>query len=191
MRFAVRFLVMFCMVGIISVTVDSVAANEKFCISSKISQIVLRLGIENTPDQNFDIFRELMSCPQVAAGVLIRQLHPINVTEIKPVKFKNNKMNLHVIWSLRALRYITGGLQFTGNLGTEPIKATRLQFLRKGITAPGQGTYFGVWMSRNIIFIAPVSTQSEIIGQWTAWYKREGRIYDYYPAKSDLKWFFN
>jgi hypothetical protein len=70
----------------------------------------------------------------------------------------------------------------------EQVDADRRQFLTKRCTAP-EVSFFGVWMSRDRVYVAPKDAQERIVRQWTDWYRTEGGRFAYPPAK-DGDWYF-
>src|SRR5690349_14228635 len=60
---------------------------------------------------SFEVFR---SRPEVAACYLINELRVVPESWIRGGDQSKHPETMHVIWSLRALRYITGGLRFKG-----------------------------------------------------------------------------
>ena len=50
--------------------------------------------------------------------------------------------------------------------------------------------FFGVWMSRDVIYIAPQDTQKEIIEKWKKWYFISGKTFEYNPVEDIDKWYF-
>ncbi len=69
-----------------------------------------------------------------------------------------------VIWSLRALRFLTNK-KFTSSKPTDHPN-TLSEFL---FSSDGAMWFFGVWMSRDKIFVSPPSQQKDIISQWTTY----------------------
>lgn len=153
-----------------------------------IATLVKALGSD---DKDLDRIKALATQPLASAGLLIAELHPV-----KGVRILSNdprapwKDTLHVIWCLRALRYITGGLEFRGRtdhvFGAGEIEQRRKWFVGgEEFDKDRTVRFFGVWMSRDSTYIAPRDAQIEIIRQWSDWYEQHGRTFAYAnPAQS-------
>lgn len=130
----------------------------------------------------------LLERPAEAAACLIKQLHIVRRPVLKPDDRGRLKDDFRVIWSLRALRYITHGKNFVASPGSARLGAKRQQFLTK--RSKEEVPFFAVWMSRDIIYVAPEAAQRSIIDQWKRWYEVEGHVYDYRKATSYDDWYF-
>ena len=55
----------------------------------------------------------------------------------------------------------------------------------------GTVKFFGVWMSRDSLYIAPRDAQEQIIRKWKRWYETKGVSFAYPPFKNDPDiWYF-
>ena len=104
----------------------------------------------------------------------------------------------HVVWCLRTLRYLTLGLDFRAptnhRFGTSEIEQNRKWFTG-GEEFPKDGTvkFFGAWMSRDSLYIAPKDAQQSIIEQWKAWYRNQGKTFRYVDPNQEPNfdhWYF-
>ena len=51
--------------------------------------------------------------------------------------------------------------------------------------------FFGVWMSRDSLYIAPRDAQLKIIQMWKRWYETDGKTFAYPAFKDDPDiWYF-
>ena len=78
------------------------------------------------------------------------------------------------VYVVVALRYITGE-NFDGVISRRELKGYNgagRQFITTGV-APGRAQFFGWWMSRGSFYLAPESTQAQIIAAWKR-YARSG-----------------
>lgn len=92
------------------------------------------------------------------------------------------------VWSIRALRYLTGGLQFCA--GTASALGDDVGDELLGSDGPGKIPFFRVWPSRDIIFIAPRDTQERIAQQWRRWFSANGATYQFRSAEVLDEWYF-
>lgn len=49
--------------------------------------------------------------------------------------------------------------------------------------------FFGVWMSRDVIYVAPKDALEGIIERWRTWLQAGGARYPY-PLGDDMEWYF-
>lgn len=157
------------------------------CGDSRIRDIVAQ--IENATTSDLD--KLVSTNPMEAAGCLVGQLHVVERTSLSPQEFDKQARALRVVWSIRALRYITGGKDVVAHLSPELIlklDAKRKEFLtdRRSDAIP----FFAVWMSRDIIYFAPRQAQEDIIAVWHRWYQTEGTTFEYRRATSMEDWYF-
>jgi hypothetical protein len=147
-----------------------------------LEQEVARLG-SNGNDDAADV-RRLAESPEASTKALIEALHTIPDSE-EFAKTDSPSME-HVLWLIRALRYVTGGLDFCaasehtfGSSEEEEHREYWLTFHHKGCL-----TFFGYWMSRDRSYIAPEDAQRDIIDQWRRWYGTFGATYRYKPHQN-------
>jgi len=161
------------------------------CINNdQIRSVVSQLG---HADDNYDFhkdFEVLGTAPAVAACYLVKALRVIREIHIAARDKQKHGLAMHVIWSIRALRYLTGGLDFTGRTEykfKESEKQRKYFLTQKGVE---QLPFFSVWMSRDAIYIAPPDAQTEIIDKWLRWYSENGETFHYEPSQSIDQWYF-
>jgi hypothetical protein len=147
-----------------------------------LEQRVARLGAQGNDDAG-DV-KQLAKTPGASAKLLVAGLHTISDSE-ESAKVDESSIE-HVLWLIRGLRYITGGLDFCaqskhsfGNSEEEKNRRYWLTFHHKECL-----TFFGYWMSRDRIYIAPQDAQKNIIDQWQHWYATSGASYDYKPLEN-------
>jgi len=168
--------------------------------SQRIKRLVQQLGIESdsaSPFFNSDAYEvitdELSEAPREAVKWLVIELQPVADTPIYryEARSKVKRKQLHMVWCLRALRFLTGKefqaktshfLRFDEELNSSP--AT---FLYGHSPAPEETKvpipFAREWPSRMRVYIAPKDAQTEIIRQWREWVKAEGATFT--PALLD------
>jgi hypothetical protein len=161
-----------------------------------IEKLVKALGSDDT---DLARIRLLAREPVRSTRLLIAELHPVPGVRILPNERGTNwKDTWHVIWCLRALRYLTGGLEFRAktayHFGDGQIEQRRKWFVGgEEFSKDGTVRFFGVWMSRDSTYIAPRDAQAGIIRKWKAWYEQHGTTFSYVGAKAQESpdvWYF-
>ena len=157
-----------------------------------IRLMVEGLGYYDKQDQpsflaNFD---KLAQTPIVAACYLITQLRVLPETVITPWNQDRHKASLHVIWSLRALRYITGGLEFRAKTKHEIKKSEEPRNYWLTYKTTEDLPFFAVWPSRDAVYISPPDTQAAIIEKWRRWYSESGQTFEYKTSQRLNEWYF-
>ena len=161
-----------------------------------IQKLVKALG---SNDNDLERIRILARDPVESARFLIAELRPVPGVRILHDEQQTKwKETWHVIWCLRALRYITGGLEFRAKtayrFGTGQIEERRRWFVGGEQFGKDRTVrFFGVWMSRDSTYIAPRDAQIKIIHEWTEWYQHHGTTFPYVNPKvreSPDLWYF-
>src|SRR5262249_6986775 len=124
--------------------------------------------------------------------LLVEQLTTISELALPETDQEKRTDDMHVIWCIRALRYLTS-LDFRAKtahkFGKDDEEQYRDQFLHK--KDDKEATFFGVWMSREYTFVAPVDAQRKIIKKWKKWLKNEATRFNFPPPDDDWdKWYF-
>lgn len=160
--------------------------------SNQSSEAVLRQEVKQLGLPGNDVFadvRELARTPAAAARILILQLQVLPHPQDTIVGQGSPQVE-HALWSIRALRYITGGLDFCAPTKWKPGRSyeerTRHYWLH--FNSKSCVTVFGVWPSRDLTYIAPVDAQRKIIAAWQQWYAREDESYHYKPLVNPESW---
>jgi hypothetical protein len=110
--------------------------------------------------------------------------------KITPADEEKQKTAMHVIWCIRALRYLTGGLDFTGRTRYRFKESERERKHFLTIKSETELPFFSVWMSRDTIYIAPLDVQREIIDKWIQWYEEQGKAFPYKASENIDQWYF-
>jgi len=145
---------------------------------SKLTDEIKQLG---RGGDDFKVVDTLAQTPQMSTRLLLAELHPISKTRI--LNGQNDQDAEHVLWSIRALRYVTGGKDFCastnhrfGNSEEEQRRRYWIYFHHKTCAS-----FFAMWPSRGSEYIAPADAQKEIIDKWKEWFSKEGATFDYTP----------
>lgn len=164
-------------------------ADDIICKDEQLKTVVKRLnGTEAISKIKKDI-SILSQQPFQAVGCLINELSIVKETRITPEEFDKHKSALHIIWSIRTLRHLTG-IDFRGKT-TYTFKKnekTRRHFLT--LKSQTELPFFFTTMSHEVIYIAPHDTQKAIIDKWKEWYLLNGKNFEYKPVEYFDKWFY-
>jgi hypothetical protein len=125
-------------------------------------------------------FETLYKNPRRAAELLISTLQPV-----RRGQYPNGKHPL-VVWQIRALRSLTG-LDFTATTKSG-LDTDESHFLDR--KRNGEVRFFGTWMSRDRVWVAPVDAQTAIIGKWRAWLAKNGSTFTYVNDRNFDHWYF-
>lgn len=147
---------------------------------------VLSKEVENLGrgEDNVKIVETLAKTPQLSTKLLIGELHPIQESRI--LNGQEKPYAEHVLWCLRALRYVTGGKEFCAKtsykFGSSEEERNRRYwiFFRYKTCA----SFFAMWPSRSSEYIAPGDAQISIIRKWKDWFAKEGTEFDYKPMRN-------
>jgi hypothetical protein len=198
---ATRLITLVCLVSLLLPAVSS--AGDYY--DEEIVKAVRQLGTTPIPlpgwavsQETWDVLLLLARRPYEAVGLLIKELHPVTTT-IHVVGYEQDKYpaEMHVVWCLRALRYLTDCQNFTGKTKHKFTGKTKREqeaeherewFLRGN--SKTELPFFAVWISRDSVFFAPLDAQAEIIEKWKHWYATEGREFRYKECQNLDAWYF-
>ena len=160
-----------------------------------VASAVRALTAEKSHAELIRLFDVFMAHPQAAACRLVNELKVVKVRVIKPDEVTRYWTAMHVIWSLRALRYITSCQDFQAGTnehfdfsGTSDLDTrVRTHFLTR--EGPGIIPFFSVWMSRDIVVVAAADAQSSIIRAWQTWLFHD-RDFDFKSCQDLDGWYF-
>lgn len=138
--------------------------------------------------------------PDLFIPELIRQLETTDEKMVTPSE-KNVKLEAqNNIWRIRALRYLTCGLDFSATTTYRPTKEDVQGDYRYWVAGsrassepdapPAEVWYFHTWMSRDIAYIAPRDAQEEIVRKWKHWLPTNGTITGCTPVMDYNEWYF-
>jgi hypothetical protein len=159
-----------------------------------IARAIQALTVDTPRDSIAREFNVFTTQPRQAACQLVGELQPVDARIIMPDHIAQFRDAMHVIWALRALRYITGCQdfraptqeRFAAGRGRD-MAGIRAEFLTRGDVH--NVPFFAVWMSRDIIFIAAPDAQSAIVRQWRTWLSRD-QTFVFGPCLDFDKWYF-
>lgn len=155
--------------------------------AASVEELVEALGQRDEHD--VQRIQQMAGDPARAAAVLIRQLHVVKPTRV--LASEKDRDTERVLWSIRALRYLTGGKDFcavtTYKFGSSELETNRKYWL----TLNGRAClpFFAMWTSRGSDYVAPPDVQAKIIEQWRKWLATDARSFVYHPlTESNQDW---
>ena len=129
-------------------------------------------------DASFDV---LYKNPSRSAELLISSLVPVRRGE-----YVNGK-HPQVVWNIRALRSLTG-LDFRAPAHAD-LTEDEDHFLDHD-PKTDEVHFFGTWMSRDRVWVAPQDAQTAIIGKWREWFSQHGKSFKYVNDPVADHWYF-
>lgn len=159
------------------------------CTKERVQKLVERLGYDESAN-HLDDLKCLADYPAESAGLLIAQLHTVVESKIRPEDDSKHQSSMHVIWSIRALRYITGGMDFTSKTSVPMSKLGKPYWSLLTVRNKKELTFFGTRMSHDTVYLAPRDVQLNVIKKWQDWYAVNGQSFAYKSAKESMDWYF-
>jgi len=147
---------------------------------SEIRAAIAKLG-ENTDEKGFTQFEILYESPRRATELLVATLQPVRRGQYVGGKHPQ------VVWNIRALRSLTG-LDFRAPTHAD-LTADEAHFLDHNPKTE-EVEFFGTWMSRDRVWVAPVDAQTTIINRWRKWFRENGENFKYVNDRNLDKWYF-
>ena len=146
----------------------------------EIKAAIARLG-DDTDKNGIDNFEVLYKNPRRSTKILISSL--------KPVRRGQYLSNHHpqVVWNIRALRSLTG-LDFRAPTKVD-LSEYEAHFLDHD-PKTDDVHFFGTWMSRDRVWVAPLDAQTVIIRKWQKWFEKHGRTFSYVNDRNFDNWYF-
>ena len=136
---------------------------------AEIKAAIARLG-ENTDEKGFTKFEILYEDPRRSTELLVATLKPVRRSQYVGGKHPQ------VVWNIRALRSLTG-LDFRAPTHAD-LTADEAHFLDHN-PKTDEVQFFGTWMSRDRVWVAPVDAQTTIIRKWREWFSQHGKGFKY------------
>jgi hypothetical protein len=135
---------------------------------------------DNTDKKGFVKFDVLYKNPRRSAELLVASLKPIPRGQYLTGKHPQ------VVWNIRALRSITG-LNFRAKTKHD-LAEDEAHFLDEN--DKGEVLFFGTWMSRDRVWVAPMDAQFAIINKWRNWLKNGGKTFVPVNDRNFDHWYF-
>jgi len=156
------------------------AFSQQLRSDAEIKAAIARLS-EETDSKGFIKFDVLYKNPRRSTELLIATLKPIRRGQYMTGKHPQ------VIWNIRALRSLTG-LNFRGPTRAD-LTEDDAHFLDHD-PKTGEVNFFGTWMSRDRVWVAPLDAQTTIIKEWQTWFREHGQSFTYVNDRNFDDWYF-
>jgi hypothetical protein len=147
---------------------------------AEINAAIGRLG-EQTDAKGFTQFEVLYKNPRRSVELLIAGLKPVRRGEYLTGNHPQ------AVWSIRALRSLTG-MSFRGPTHAD-LGDDEAHFLGHD-PRTDEVEFFGTWMSRDRVRVAPVDAQTAIIKKWRKWFREHGETFSYANDRNFDHWYF-
>ena len=147
---------------------------------AEIRAAIAKLG-ENTDEKGFTRFEILYDDPRRSTELLVATLKPVRRGQYIVSKHPQ------VVWNIRALRSLTG-LDFRAPTHAD-LSADEAHFLDHNPKTE-EVQFFGTWMSRDRVWVAPVDAQTTIIRKWREWFAQHGNGFMYVNDPVADHWYF-
>jgi len=180
------------LIVILIVLVASIGSTDRAygceAITDELRNAVQDLGVITTKGGWQSTLKLLSETPVVSACLLVSELREVSEQRLIEAEAEASSQAMHVVWVIRSLQYITGGIRFYGDASGLIGNDQRGKFLTR--LGKERVPFFSVWMSRDVIFFSPAKVQREIIEKWKYWYDTKGIQYNYFNAEDLNDWFF-
>lgn len=153
---------------------------QKRSSDAEIQAAIARLSSNSGSEPVDAPLHVLYDNPERSTELLIAALKPT-----PPGKYLTGR-HPEAVWLVRALRSLTG-LDFTATTKAQ-LSSDEAYFL--GSNARDQVSFFGTWMSRDTVWVAPKDAQIAIIKQWQDWFAKHGHNYKYVNDRDFNDWYF-
>jgi hypothetical protein len=147
---------------------------------AEIREAIAKLG-ENTDEKGFTQFEILFENPRRSTELLVATLKPVRRGQYISGKHPQ------VVWNIRALRSLTG-LEFRAPTHAD-LTADEAHFLDFNPKTE-EVQFFGTWMSRDRVWVAPLDAQTAIINKWRKWFRGHGDNFKYVNDRNFDHWYF-
>jgi hypothetical protein len=147
---------------------------------AEIKAAIAKLG-EDTDAKGFTKFEVLYKNPRRATELLIATLEPIQRGQYLTGRHPQ------VVWNIRALRSLTG-LDFRGSTKAD-LREDEAHFLGHD-PKTDDVEFFGTWMSRDRVWVAPLDAQATVINKWRTWFREHGETFAYVNDRNFDNWYF-
>ena len=147
---------------------------------AEIRSAIAKLGT-GTDEKGFVRFEILYKNPQRATQLLISSLKPV------PRGQYVSGQHPQVVWNIRALRSLTG-LDFHAPTRAD-LSEEEAHFLGHDANTD-EVHFFGTWMSRDRVWVAPRDAQTALIKKWREWLAQHGKDFEYVNDPVADHWYF-
>ncbi len=130
---------------------------------------------------------EMLKEPRGASCWLVRDIKEVRRERLTAAQAVSSE----VIWALRGLRFLTNCTEFRGALtrkqSINPQDVRWQLLLQNGVE---KIPFFRTWMARDIVVVAPVEVQHQVIAAWQSWYSSAASTFSYQQCGSLDGWYF-
>lgn len=154
------------------------------CGQSSVTDADIQTAIgklaSNSDRESENAFQVLYKNPERSTELLLATLKPTARGEYI------GGQHPQAVWVIRALRSLTG-LDFRATTIAK-LSSDEAHFLN--LNKHNQIEFFGTWMSRDRVWVAPEDAQTAIIKQWRDWFTQHGHNHKYVNDTNFDDWYF-
>lgn len=156
------------------------AASQQLPSDAEIKSAIAKLS-EDIDEKGMDNFEILYKNPRRSTELLVATLKPVRRGQYITGKHPQ------VVWNIRALRSLTG-LDFRAATQAD-LTEYEAHFLDHDPNSD-EVHFFGTWMSRDRVWVAPLDAQTEIIKKWRNWFSEHGETFIFVNDRNFDHWYF-
>lgn len=176
---------------ILSLVSSALYAAENEDLVRIVKNIGKTIGYETDTKKQAEEFYVLSKNRLAAIRQLLNELKPVNESIILTDASAKNTEGLHVVWSIRALRFLSGCMFFTekaeeDRFTTDDQIRTMLLMQKKD----NEYSFFAGSAGRDKIYIAPMYVQKAIIRKWQNWFNKKDDKFDTINCRDINIWYF-
>lgn len=179
--------------SVIVIFVYLIIAN--MCNASDLVKIVKNLGrsegYETDVSRHAKDFYRLNMNRNDAIKILLSELKPIREKVILIEQKAHSVEGLHIVWCIRALRFLNGCTFFTEEAKedryTDEDQIRILLLMQK---KANKYTFFATSAIHDKIYVAPIYAQESIIKQWNDWFKKYSGQLKNENCRDAIVWYY-
>lgn len=178
-----------------SITIFCIFIITNICNASDIDKIVKNLGnsegYETDVRKQAEDFYHLSMNRNVAIKILLSELKPINKKVIQIEQKGYGVEGLHIVWCIRALRFLSGCTFFTEEAKEDRNKEkNQIRILLLMQKRANEYTFFATSANQDKIYVAPMYAQESIIKKWNDWFKKQSGQLKNKNCRDVIAWYY-
>ena len=130
----------------------------------------------------------LMTDPLAAACWFTKDLHTVRAVRLQPSQLQD--FRYRPILAIRGLRFVTACKGFTAGLRRPAVVSGSDDrwslLLGDGIH---RVPFFRTWMSRDVVYVAPIDVQTQIIDAWRSWFAQKAASFQFARCEHIDDWY--
>ena len=169
---------------------NTLYSTENIDLINRIKNLGKADGYEADSSKQAEDFYILSRHQKTAVRYLLEELKPIKESNISTERIGENLEELHIVWCVRALRFLTGCMFFTETTKERFIAKDQIRIMLLTQKKYNEYSFFAASAAKDKIYIAPIYAQKAIIKKWNNWFKHNGENFDYKNCRDINIWYF-